>query len=94
MLKKIRDFMDADVAMVILIDTIEDFEILASIMQTIGLNRLNYEAYKDDITNYMLELRMPYYRYLAMMQELRKSGYTLKPETKVDIFNRLTKIES
>ena len=86
--------MDTDVTMVILIDTIEDFEILASVMRTIGLNRLNYEVYKDTITNYMLELRMPYNRYLAMMQELRKFGYTLRPETKVDIFNRLTKIES
>lgn len=94
MLNKIRDFMDTDVKMVILIDTIEDFEILASVMRTIGLNRLNYEVYKDSITNYMLELQTPYNRYLAMMQELRKSGYTLKQETKVDIFNRLKKIES
>lgn len=94
MLNKIRDFMDTDVKMVILIDTIEDFEILESVMRTIGLNRLNYEVYKDSITNYMLELRTPYNRYLAMMQELRKSGYTLKQETKVDIFNRLKKIES
>ena len=80
--------------MVILIDTVEDLFVLACAMRTIGLNRLKYEVYKDSITNYMLELRMPYNRYLKMMQKLQKSGYNLKQETTVDIINRLIKLES
>lgn len=91
MINKMRDFLDTSVCMVILMDNIEELHVLANVLISIDLNRIEYEVYKDTITAYMMELRMPYNRYLAMMQGLRKNGWNLKPETKVDIFNRMIK---
>ena len=92
MLTKIRDFMDTQVCIVVLMDDIEQLCVLGEVIVSIGKERLSYEVYKDDITAYMMELRMPYNRYLAMMRGLQKRGYNLKSETKVDIFNRMIKI--
>lgn len=91
MLNKILDFLDSSVSMVILVDNIEDLNVLANVIVSIGRERVKYEAYKDEITAYMMEMCMPYNRYLAMMKGLQKRGYNLKAETKVDIFNRLIK---
>lgn len=90
-LKKIRDFNDTKVCMVILVDDIEALSTLTEVIVSIGRERCNYELYKDDITAYMVEIRMPYNRYLAMMKGLQKRGWNLKMESKVDIFNRLYK---
>ena len=92
MLTKIRDFMDTQVCIVILMDDIEQLCVLAEVIVSVDKERLSYEVYKDDITAYMMELRMPYNRYLAMMRGLQKRGYNLKSETKVGIFNRMIKI--
>ena len=92
LLNKIRDFMDTNVCMVILMDNLEQLSVLADVIVSIGRNRCNYEVYKDDITAYMMELRLPYNRYLAMMKELQSRGWNLKMETKVDIFNRMVKM--
>lgn len=91
-LNKIRDFRDTSVAMVILMDDIEQFGVLADVIVSIGRERCSYEVYKNEITTYMMELRLPYNRYLAMMKGLRAKGWTLKSETEVDIFNRMIKI--
>lgn len=91
LLTKTRDFFDTSVCMVILMDDIEQFSILADVIVSIGRKRCTYEVYKDEISAYMMELRMPYNRYIAMMEELQKRGWNLKAETKVDIFNRLVK---
>lgn len=91
MLKKIRDFNDTKVCMVILVDDIVALGILGGVITAIGRDRCVYELYKDDITAYMVEIRMPYNRYLAMMKGLQKRGWNLKMESKVDIFNRLYK---
>ena len=91
MLTKIIDRLDTDVSFVILVDSIEDLSVLANVMKNIGLKRLYYEVYKDDITAYMVEIRMPYNRYLAMMQLLRKNRYNLRAESKADIIQRLIK---
>lgn len=90
-LQKIRDFNDTKVYMVILVDDIEALSTLADVIVSIGRERCTYELYKDDITAYMVEIRMPYNRYLSMMRGLQKQGYNLKPESKADIFNRLFK---
>lgn len=90
---KIRDFTDTSVAMVILLDNIEQLCVMAEVLPSIELDRCSYEVYKNEITAYMIELRLPYNRYLDMMQRLHRSGWTLKPETKVDIFNRLIKMD-
>ena len=92
LLNKIRDFMDTNVCMVILMDNLEQLSVLADVIVSIGRNRCNYEVYKDDITAYMMELRLPYNRYLAMMKELQSRGWNLTMESKVDIFNRMVKI--
>lgn len=92
MINKLRDFLDTDVSMVILMNNIEELTVLTKVITSIGLKRIKYEVYKDDITTYMMELRMPYNRYLAMMRGLRKNGWTLRPETLVDIFNRMIKL--
>ena len=89
--EKIRDFNDNKVCLVILVDDIVGLGILAEVITAIGRDRCVYELYKDDITAYMMEIRMPYNRYLAMMKGLQKRGWNLKPESKVDIFNRLYK---
>ena len=90
-LEKIRDFNDTKVNMVILVDDIVGLGILTEVIVAIGRDRCVYELYKDDITAYMIEIRMPYNRYLAMMRGLQKRGWNLKMESKVDIFNRLYK---
>ena len=90
---RMRDFNDTVVSMVILMDDIDQFGALADALVSIGSNRCSYEVYKNEITTYMMELRLPYNRYLAMMQGLRDAGWTLKPESKVDIFNRMIKIK-
>lgn len=90
-LEKIRDFNDTKVYMVILLDDIEQLNILADVIVSINRKRCVYEVYKDSIAAYMMEIRMPYNRYLAMMKGLQKRGWNLKSESKVDIFNRLYK---
>lgn len=93
LLNKIRDFNDTKVAMVILMDDIEQLGVLADVLVSIGMDRCSYEVYKDEITAYMMELRLPYNRFLAMLKGLRTAGWNLKPETKVDIFNRMIKLD-
>lgn len=90
-LEKIRDFNDNKVCLVILVDDIVGLGILAEVITAIGRDRCVYELYKDDITAYMMEIRMPYNRYLAMMKGLQKRGWNLKSESKVNIFDRLYK---
>lgn len=92
MLNKIKDFMDTQVSMVVLMDNFEELSVLTDVIVSIGKERLSYELYKDDITDYMMEIRMPYNRYIKMMRGLQSRGYNLKPETKVDIFNRMIKM--
>lgn len=89
MLNKVKDFFDTSVPMVILMDDEKQLLALSEVIVSIGRERCTYELYKDNITAYMVELRMPYNRYLAMMKGLRKKGWNLKPESKADIFNRM-----
>lgn len=91
LLNKIRDFMDTNVCMVILMDNEEQLSVLCDVIVSIGRDRCVYELYKDEITAYMIEISMPYNRYLAMMRGLQSRGWNLKQETKVDVFNRMIK---
>ena len=94
MLSKFRDWNDTKVPFVILVDSIEDMMVLTNVITDIGRKRLSYKIYKDEITAYMVEIQMPYNRYLAMMKLLIKKGYNLRSESKVNIFQRLIKTES
>lgn len=91
MLKNVRDFLDTSVSMIILMDDIDQLSILSEVIVSIGKERCTYELYKDEITAYMMELRLPYNRYLAMMRELRKIGWNLKAETSADIIQTMIK---
>lgn len=91
MLNKVKDFLDTSVSMIILMDDIEQLSILSEVIVSIGRERCTYELYKDEITAYMIELRMPYNRYLAMMRELHKRGWNLKAETVVDVIQTMYK---
>lgn len=93
LIKKIRDFKDITVGIVILMDDLEQLGVLAEVIASIGRDRCSYELYKNEIATYMVELRLPYNRYLAMMKGLQNAGWNLKPESKVDIFNRMIKMD-
>lgn len=91
---KIRDFFDTSVAMVILMDNIEQYCIMKEVLGAVGLDRCCYKYYEYDDSSWLLELRLPYNRYLAMMLELTKRAWTLKAKTNVGIFNTMVKIDA
>lgn len=91
MLTKIKDFTDTKVNEVILVENLEHLNVLADVLASINLKRLNYEVYKNVVSGfeYMFEISMPYNRYLAMMKGLQARGYNLAEETKVGIISRM-----
>ena len=91
---KIRDYFDTSVAMVILMDNIEQYCIMTEVLGAVGLERCRYKYYINDDSSYILELRLPYNRYLSMMRELTKRAWTLKMKTNVGIFNTMVKIDA
>lgn len=91
LIDKVRDCLDTSVSLIILMDDIEQLSVLSEVIVSIGRERCTYELYKDEITAYMIELRMPYNRYLAMMRGLQKRGWNLKAETLVDIIHTMYK---
>lgn len=91
---KIRDYFDTSVAMVILMDNIEQYCIMREVLGAVGLDRCYYKYYECDDSSCLLELRLPYNRYLAMMLELTKRAWTLKAKTNVGIFNTMVKIDA
>lgn len=91
---KIRDYFDTSVAMVILMDNIEQYGIMKEVLGAVELDRCYYKYYEYDDSSCLLELRLPYNRYLAMMHELTKRAWTLKMKTNVGIFNTMVKIDA
>ena len=90
-MNKFRDKSYTKVSMIILIDTIEDMVVMVNVLNNIGLERSSYKFHKDNLSDCMLEIQMPYNRYLAMMKLLIQKGYNLRSESKVNIFQRLHK---
>lgn len=90
-LDKIRDCKDIPIYLVVLMDNEEQLSVMADAIVSCGRDRFVYELYKDDITAYMIEIRMPYNRYLAMMNYIQRHGWNLKPESDVNIFHRMIK---
>lgn len=91
MLNKVRDFMDTEVSMVIITDNADELLVAAKAIVSAGRERFKYEVYKEP-GFYAIELRTPYNRYRKLMKELIANGYTLRPESKADVFNRLIKL--
>lgn len=98
MLAKIIDFFDTDVSMIILIDGINDLCVLKGIIASIGKERVHYNVYKgkhvfkDELVKYAMEIRLPYNRYLKLMQGLQRNGYNLRPKSTADVLNRMIKL--
>lgn len=91
LIDKVRDCLGTSVSLIILMDDIEQLSILSEVIVSIGKERCTYEIYKDEITAYMMELRMPYNRYFAMMRGLQKRGWNIKAETVVDVIHTMYK---
>lgn len=94
MLEKIRDFMDEKFYFLILSDDITAFGAVAGAIVDAGRARFKYEVYKDSLLpyKYMMELKMPYNRYLPFMTNLRKRGYTLRDLSLVGVISVVEKI--
>ena len=90
-MSKFRDKSYTKVSMVILIDTIEDMVVMVNVLNNIGLEKSSYKFHKDNLSDCMLEIQMPYNRYREMMKLLIQKGYNLRSESKVNIFQRLHK---
>lgn len=96
MLTEIRDFMDYKVDMVILVDTDEELSVIKEVFKSIELSRLKVCIHNIHISNrtkYVVEIRMPYNRYLKMMKGLISRGYNLMPQSNVDMINKMFKME-
>lgn len=93
LLRKIRDFMDTSVDLVILMDSTVQVADMMHVISSIGSWRCNYQLHVERTANYIMELHLPYNRYLAMMKGLQKRGWNLKMETKVGVLNRMIRIE-
>lgn len=64
--------------------------------KVIGSVKINHESYAIICTNheYMIEFRLPYNKFLKFMKELNKNGYTLRIMSKVDLINRIVKVNN
>lgn len=93
LIEKLKDFNDTKVYQVVLMEDLESLSVLTDSIIACGRDRFEYEVYKNEITAYMMEMSMPYNRYLELMQNLREQGWTLTQETKVGIFSRMVKAE-
>lgn len=91
MLKKLRDRFDTKVSEIILVDDAKKLEVLKFVFKAIDEKRIKYCIYKDTDLVWMVEYKMPYNRYLAMMQELHKQGLNLQTETAIGLFSKLIK---
>ena len=83
--KKILDFMDASVGMVILMDNVDQFSVMVETIVSIDKNRCSYRLCKNSISDFVMELRLPRNRYKALIKELRRRGWSLKSETPGDV---------
>lgn len=98
MLAKIIDFFDTNVSMMILIDNINDLCILKGIIASVGKERVCYNVYsgkhifKNELVTYAMEIRLPYNRYLKLMQGLQRNVYNLRQESNIGVLNRMIKL--
>ena len=93
LLDKIRDKLDTEVSMVIVMSK-EDIIYLLQILNAIDSVEIDPKSYATRITDHecMIEFRIPYNKYLKFMKELNKNGYTLRIMSNVDLINKIVKI--
>lgn len=94
MLEKIRDFMDEKFYFLILMNDLECIEAVTNSIKESGQTRFRYVVYKESLAGfkYMVELKMPYNRYLPFMTNLRKRGYTLRDLSLIGVISVVEKI--
>ena len=93
LLNKIRDKLDTEVSMVVVTNEKNEIDLCKKVISSV---KINHELYKIIFTDheYMIEFRVPYNKYLKFMKELNKNGYTLQNMSKVDLINKIVKVDN
>ena len=92
LLNEIKDKLDSTVSLVIIADNVAKVQILKEVMSSINVDRESYIITVTD-RDYIMELRIPYNKYLAFMDKLHKEGYNLRCMTRLDLVNTLVSLE-
>ena len=93
LLNKIRDKLDTEVSMVVVTSEKNEVDLLKKVISSV---KINHELYAIIFTDheYMIEFRLPYNKFLKFMKELNKNGYTLRIMSKVDLINKIVKVDN
>ena len=93
LLNKTRDKLDTQVSMVIVTSEKNEVDLCKKVIGSVKINR---ESYAIICMNheYMIEFRLPYNKFLKFMKELNKNGYTLRIMSKVDLINKIVKVNN
>lgn len=91
MLNKIKQIFDPEVRKIILIDN--DLELLSLVEARLllGSERVSYKIHKGGLTTYMMELSLPNSKFEKLIDNIKKFGYNLKTESKMNIVYRVTR---
>ena len=93
LLNKIRDKLDTEVSMIVVTSKKNEVDLCKKVISSV---KINHESHKIIFTDheYMIEFRVPYNKYLKFMKELNKNGYTLRAMSKVDLINKIVKVDN
>ena len=93
LLNKIRDKLDTEVSMVVVTSEKNEIDLCKKVISSV---KINHESYAIIFTDheYMIEFRLPYNKFLKFMKELNKNGYTLRIMSKVDLINKIVKVNN
>ena len=92
LLNEIKDKLDSTVSLVIIADNVAKVQILKEAMSSVNVDRESYIITVTD-RDYIMELRIPYNKYLAFMDKLHMEGYNLRCMTRLDLVNTLVSLE-
>ena len=92
LLNEIKDKLDSTVSLVIVVDDVAKLRILRDVVSSVNIDRESYIITVTD-RDYIMELRIPYNKYLAFMDKLHKEGYNLRCMTRLDLVNTLVSLE-
>ena len=93
LLNKIRDKLDTEVSMVVVTSEKNEVDLCKKVIGSVKINHESYKIIFADHVN-MIEFRVPYNKYLKFMKELNKNGYTLQNMSKVDLINKIVKVNN
>lgn len=93
-LNKWKDFNDTTVRMVVLLgDDNKKLATLIKLIDKLDRTRFNYKLTEISTNNFVMELKMPYNRYLALQINLLSKGLSFNSITDVEIFHEIIEIE-